>query len=192
MWLDKIKLREETFYRKSSKGKEFKYTRKKQIALLKCDNCNEVFERDVHEISISRRNNECKHFCNKCNARSLGGKIASDIRNKKFESQTGKIIKSKGGYKEVYVNKTHHYRPDKNWVREHIIVIENYLGRRLSDDEVVHHIDGDKDNNDILNLDICTVSQHNNCHAKAEKIVFELYKKGQVFYDKEKKLYYLP
>jgi hypothetical protein len=49
----------------------------------------------------------------------------------------------------------------------------------------------DKLNNNIENLDICSVSEHNNCHAKAEKIVFQLYKEGKVGYDKTKKIYYL-
>ena len=37
-------------------------------------------------------------------------------------------------------------------IDEHRLVMEKYLGRRLSSDEVVHHIDGDIDNNDIYNL----------------------------------------
>jgi hypothetical protein len=126
----------------------------------------------------------------KCD-KSYGGKIAGEIRNKKYEGKIGKIIKPKGGYYEVYVRQTHSHRPEKNWVRQHIIVAENYIGRKLLENEVVHHIDGDKLNNNIENLDICSVSEHNNCHAKAEQIVFQLYKQGKVGYDKIKKLYYL-
>jgi hypothetical protein len=74
---------------------------------------------------------------------------------------------------------------------QHIIVIENNIGRKLLENEVVHHIDGDKLNNNINNLDICTILEHNNCHAKAEQIVFELYKNGTVGYDKKTKRYFL-
>ena len=192
MWLNKIKIVEQIFSKKSSVGKSFEYKRKKQVAILKCDNCHNIFERDIHNLSKSRRNNDYKHFCNECDYRALAGKMAGEIRNKRLESQIGKIIKSKGGYKEVYVNRTHPYRPNQNWVREHIIIVENHIGRKLKENEVVHHIDGDKDNNNISNLDVCTVSEHNNCHAKAEKIVFELYKQGKVLYDNVKKRYYLP
>ena len=37
-------------------------------------------------------------------------------------------------------------------VDEHRLVMENRLGRELSSKEVVHHIDGDKSNNEIDNL----------------------------------------
>lgn len=179
------------FLKKVTRGKSFEYKRKKQVAELKCDNCNNFFDRDIHELSTNRRNNNFKHFCNECDAKSLGGKIAGEIRNKKYEGEVGKIIKPKGGYYEIYVKKTHQYRPEQDWVRQHIIVVENHIGRKLFENEVVHHIDGDKLNNDIKNLDICTISEHNSCHAKAEKIVFQLYKEGKVGYDKIKKLYYL-
>lgn len=191
MWLDKIKFVESTFTKNSSIGKPFVYKRKKKVAELKCDNCECVFERDIHELSKNRRNNDFKHFCKDCDAKSLGGKMAVEIRNKKYDGQIGKIIKYKGGYNEVYVKKTHKYRPNNDWVREHIMVVENHIRRKLMDGEVVHHIDGDKLNNNINNLDICTITQHNNCHAKAEQIVFQLYKQGKVGYDKINKLYYL-
>lgn len=195
MWLDNIKFVEGTFFRKSSTGNSYEYRRKKQVAELKCDNCDKIFERDLHEIATNRRSDDFKHFCNECDSRRLcgsyGGKIAGEIRNKKYEGKIGKIIKPKGGYYEVYVRQTHSHRPEKNWVRQHIIVVENHIGRKLLENEVVHHIDGDKLNNNIENLDICSVSEHNNCHAKAEQIVFQLYKQGKVGYDKIKKLYYL-
>jgi transcription elongation factor Elf1 len=191
MWLNKIKLVEGTFFKKSSIGKSFEYKRKKQVAELKCDNCGKIFDRDIHEISTKRRNNDFKHFCDECDAKSLGGKMAGKIRNKKYEGEVGKTIKSKGGYYEIYVKKTHQYRPEQNWVRQHIIVVENHIGRKLLENEVVHHIDGNKLNNDIGNLDVCSISEHNNCHAKAEQIVFQLYKEGKVGYDKIKKLYYI-
>jgi hypothetical protein len=191
MWLNEIKIIKRTFVKPSSKGKPFTYTTKKQVAVLKCDNCDSIFDRDIHELSPKRRSNDYKHFCNECDSKSLGGKIAGELRNKKNEGKIGKTIKPKGGYYEVYVKKTHPYRPEQNWVRQHIIVIENFIGRRLKENEVVHHIDGDKLNNDIKNLDICTVGEHNNCHAKAERIVFQLYKEGKVLYDNIKKIYYL-
>ena len=191
MWLDKVKLTESTFFKKSSIGKSFEYKRKKQVAELKCDNCCNIFDRDIHEIAKDRRNNNFKHFCNKCDSKSLGGKMAGEIRNKKYENEVGKIIKPKGGYYEVYVRKTHQYRPEQDWVRQHIIIVENHIGRKLLKDEVVHHIDGDKLNNNIGNLDICTISEHNNCHAKAEQIIFELYRNGTVGYNKKTKRYFI-
>lgn len=38
------------------------------------------------------------------------------------------------------------------YVFEHVLVAEKLLGRALLADEVVHHIDGNKQNNDIENI----------------------------------------
>lgn len=191
MWLNKIELKKTVFTRKTSLGNESTYIRNKQVATIQCDNCNVVFERDISEISKTRRNNLCKHYCNNCNSYKLAGELAGKLRNQKYSKLIGKKIKPKNGYYEVYVKGTHTYRPNEDWVREHIIVMENHLNRRMNDGEVVHHIDGNKLNNDLNNLDVCTIYEHNNCHAKIEQIVFELYKIGIVGYDKLNKKYFL-
>ena len=64
--------------------------------------------------------------------------------------------------------KTHPHSKDYGGrVREHIYVMETYLGRPLNQEkgqrrtgnaEVVHHIDGDKLNNDLSNLQLMTVT----------------------------------
>ena len=44
--------------------------------------------------------------------------------------------------------------------RVHRLVMERHLGRKLHTFELVHHIDGDINNNDIENLQIVSRSQH--------------------------------
>jgi hypothetical protein len=57
----------------------------------------------------------------------------------------------KKGYKKIL--QPNHPRADgKGYVFEHIIVLENKLGRPLIDDEESHHIDGNKLNNSDENL----------------------------------------
>lgn len=48
----------------------------------------------------------------------------------------------------------------------HRKVMEDYLGRKLKSSEIVHHIDGNKLNNDISNLQIVTRKEHINIHRK--------------------------
>ena len=47
----------------------------------------------------------------------------------------------------------------------HRVVMENYLGRLLDTTEIVHHIDRDKTNNDISNLQLVTEDEHRALHA---------------------------
>ena len=38
--------------------------------------------------------------------------------------------------------------------------VEDHIGRKLTQDEVIHHKDGDSHNNDITNLEIVSRSEH--------------------------------
>jgi len=38
------------------------------------------------------------------------------------------------------------------WIFEHRLVCENFIGRELTEEEVVHHIDSNRQNNSINNL----------------------------------------
>lgn len=63
------------------------------------------------------------------------------------------------GYVEVLMPE-HHRSRGNGYVFEHIVVIENKLGRKLRKNEQVHHIDGDKTNNDPRNLMALKAGQH--------------------------------
>lgn len=48
----------------------------------------------------------------------------------------------------------------RGYYPEHRLVMEEHLGRLLLPDEVVHHIDGKRKNNDLSNLKVVTQSEH--------------------------------
>ena len=73
-----------------------------------------------------------------------------------------KIIK-KGDYYYCVV-KNHPKATSKGYVLHHRIIMENHLNRLLNANEVVHHINGDKKDNRIENLEVMTRSEHTRNH----------------------------
>jgi len=67
----------------------------------------------------------------------------------------------KDGYIEV--------KTDLGFRRKHMFVMEQHIGRKLSKDEVVHHIDEDKMNNDISNLKLMSFGEHTKLHHTGSK-----------------------
>lgn len=54
--------------------------------------------------------------------------------------------------------------PDGTTRDEHRLVMEAHIGRSLRSDEHIHHIDGNKRNNDISNLKILSKEDHTRHH----------------------------
>lgn len=178
---------------KHKSGKDIDKRFKKTFYQFKCDFCEIEFEKDASHIATKRRLNAgYKHFCDKCYNPTRCADLGRETYRNKLRAKIGEKRIDSCGYMTVYMSNTHPYSEGYcGRIREHILVMENHLGRSLQKGEVVHHIDGDKTNNDINNLDLCTVKEHNNCHAKSEEIVFVLYKQGLVKYNRETKRYFL-
>lgn len=77
-------------------------------------------------------------------------------------------VRMLNGYRLIYEPEYHRAMSDDNWkgyVYEHIVVAENSLGRRLTEDEVVHHLDFNRANNRSENLLVLLHGQHSKLHA---------------------------
>lgn len=53
----------------------------------------------------------------------------------------------------------------------HVVEMEARIGRRLRDDEHVHHIDGDRSNNSLNNLALVTRSAHARLHRIQDQMI---------------------
>jgi flagellar basal body rod protein FlgC len=80
------------------------------------------------------------------------------LGNKANHWKGGRCINTQG-YVLIY-RPSHPFANGRGYVREHRIVMEQYLGRYLEPNEAVHHIDGNKQNNNISNLSLMTRSEH--------------------------------
>ena len=58
-----------TYTRQSKLGNEHHYERKKTLAVFRCDNCDDVFRRELKKVSQQRLNNNYFHVCSNCDAK---------------------------------------------------------------------------------------------------------------------------
>ncbi len=108
--------------------------------VIKCKNCGNEFE--------TTRNKFCSRKC------------VNEYRKK-----TG-IAKRDGywfenGYKVLY-------QEDGSSIKEHIKVMQDFIGRKLKTNEVVHHINGNKLDNRIENLQLMKRGEHSRLHRNQE------------------------
>ena len=75
-----------------------------------------------------------------------------------------KKIVSKGDYNYAVV-KDHPNANKHGYILHHRVVMENHLGRILDANEVVHHVNGNKKDNRIENLEVHDKLLHNKSHS---------------------------
>ena len=93
-----------------------------------------------------------------CSHKCYNGKFCYQFKGRCGDSR---------GYIKIYM--PDHPNAVGKKVLEHRLVMEKYLGRYINSDEIVHHINGIKDDNRIENLQLMTRSKHNGLHSVGNK-----------------------
>lgn len=111
-----------------------------------------------------------------------GGRLGSGLRGKtrtftdehRSNISKGRMRWADGGNAIGVCLKSDGYvvftRGPNKWRSVHVVQMERRLGRALKDDECVHHIDGDKTNNQDNNLALVTRSGHTRLHRREQRI----------------------
>lgn len=132
---------------------------------LKCDHCGKEY--------ASYQCGKYHHFCS-IECRRAAGKLVASSFNEDTRKRAGeritfynKNVFNQGIYRERQAaalrGKGSGYIKRKGR-HEHRIVAEAKLGRPLEPSEIVHHIDGNKQNNAPENLAVMTQSEHVRIH----------------------------
>jgi hypothetical protein len=174
-----------TYTKKSKFGKLSNYTRCKTITHWGCDNCGSEFTKcrnGKYDTSVKSYCRECITKIGKMKLASINGYVA---KAEKHLEKKKIVVTDKQLYPDVYYGLDYPYRKGYGTIKEHTYVMECYLKRGLVKGEIVHHIDGDKTNNNIENLFLTTPAEHNKLHAGSEAIVFRLVKLGIVQFNRE-------
>lgn len=152
---------------------------------VKCEVCGK-------ERRVNYRNNFQKpeHVCRSCSTRKrlIGKKYSKEhseaIRLGKLNSPNFKGWIYQSGYKVIYKPDHPSVPKSKPYIQEHRLIMEEHLGRYLEKHEIIHHIDGNKLNNNLDNLYLCSGINrnqseviHNECHNSLERLAMELVKR---------------
>ena len=79
-------------------------------------------------------------------------------------------------YSPLHPNKN---KMGKGYVKRARLVMEKTIGRFLSKDEIVHHVDGNRSNDSLSNLTITTLSVHQSEHQKETAMSMKRDKNGR-------------
>lgn len=154
---------------------------KKEI-VLECDNCKKEFTVKAYDYRL--KNGNIKFCSKKCMGESKRtgkfinckqcGKIFYTTRNELCSKECAAAYRSKNSEHKTYIENGYIVQYEKGYnkkgnVKQHRKVMEDYLGRKLTSEEVVHHINENKMDNRIENLEVMLRGKHSSYHRKKEK-----------------------
>lgn len=130
------------------------YGKNRFVVTAKCKRCNKTRELAKDNLCKLVKTNSFTGMCKACQCKTLG-KDSSNWKGGRYTNKRGYII--------VCIDPSHEFfcmANTSNNVAEHRLVMANHLCRPLKSTEHVHHINGNKSDNRIENLQLVSPSEH--------------------------------
>jgi hypothetical protein len=148
-----------------------------------CLSCGETKLVDYYTDKKRKHN-----YCLNCYSKN----IQSGVRKCKNKERS---YISSDGYKMIKIIGEYDTKGKPLYKRQHVLVMEQHIGRKLKTQrglmgEQVHHIDGDKLNNNIDNLLFCKdTREHKKIDCQLHQLAFELVQKNVISFNHNEKKY---
>lgn len=170
-----------------------------------CDRCGDSKEVQYNNIYRCRKkHNTDKDYCFQCsmkvyNTGENNSAKKEEVRKKISENTKGKSKSFKDGdnpraLATRYTNSGYLLKwvpEEKKHIQEHRLIYAQKNGKHHSELLEIHHLNGDKLDNNINNLIELSASEHGELHSQLEKIAFSLIKKNIIFFDDKSKKYFI-
>ena len=172
---------------------DLKPASEKRVELV-CDSCGKEGVTNYHNYTLSQRKRafDGKTYCKRCATKRAGfARRGKPVKKRSTPAPCGaKHAAWKGGRYIASDGYVQIYQGLRKHRKEHFLVIEQAIGRTLLPTEIVHHVDGDKQNNKLENLVLLTnEKEHRAAHNSLYSLSCLLVRQGVIVFDRRTNSY---
>lgn len=137
--------------------------------LASCEICGDFFYRRLHRVK-GPKGGKGRVFCSRsCSSKATVAE--QDLSHLiPFRFTKGQAAHNYKGLTKHALGYNVFREPGEERQLEHRLVVERFLGRKLSENEIVHHKNGVRTDNRIENLQIMDHSEHTKLHQEEQKM----------------------